>query len=257
MGLDIYAGTMTRYYAHNWKTAVQQWAEEHGYAFHRITPGGDEVSEDKKISPAEIQAVIENWQQQILSAITQPGQKPYAPWTENNEKPYYTNKPDWDAFGAMLLVAACHIYEEPVPDTVEKNWPFLDHPLINRLSKDTKKASPLFRGTSCWLPLPDSLIIQGPMPTGNQAMIATTAGLRKELEQLNQMAWQAGEDMILQWAYTEGYPADGTAGADGVITMGAEYIRYNTQSLAKYAFSLFYQALKFAEENRVPVLLDC
>ena len=31
MGLDIYAGTLTRYYAHNWKSAVQQWAEENGY----------------------------------------------------------------------------------------------------------------------------------------------------------------------------------------------------------------------------------
>ena len=30
MGLDIYAGTLTRYYAHNWKTVVQQWAEENG-----------------------------------------------------------------------------------------------------------------------------------------------------------------------------------------------------------------------------------
>ena len=31
MGLDIYAGTLTRYYSHNWKTVVLQWAEENGY----------------------------------------------------------------------------------------------------------------------------------------------------------------------------------------------------------------------------------
>ena len=36
MGLDIYAGTLTRYYSHNWKTIVQQWAEENGYTFNRI-----------------------------------------------------------------------------------------------------------------------------------------------------------------------------------------------------------------------------
>ena len=40
MGLDIYAGTLTRYYSHNWKTVVQQWAEENGYTFNRITPDG-------------------------------------------------------------------------------------------------------------------------------------------------------------------------------------------------------------------------
>ena len=38
MGLDIYAGTLTRYFSHNWKTVVQQWAEENGYSFNRITP---------------------------------------------------------------------------------------------------------------------------------------------------------------------------------------------------------------------------
>ena len=74
------------------------------------------------MSPAEVQAVVENWRDQILSAISQPGQPPYAPWPEDNEKPYYTDKPDWDAFGAMLLVAACHTYNEPVPSTVEKDW---------------------------------------------------------------------------------------------------------------------------------------
>ena len=35
MGLDIYAGTLTRYYSHNWKTVVQQWAEENGYTFRK------------------------------------------------------------------------------------------------------------------------------------------------------------------------------------------------------------------------------
>ena len=37
MGLDIYAGTLTRYYSHNWKTVVQQWAEKNGYTFNRTT----------------------------------------------------------------------------------------------------------------------------------------------------------------------------------------------------------------------------
>ena len=108
MGLDIYAGTLTRYYSHNWKTVVQQWAEENGWGFQKITPDGEAADNEEEMSPAEVQAAVENWRDQILSAISQPGQPPYAPWPEDNEKPYYTDKPDWDAFGAMLLVAACH-----------------------------------------------------------------------------------------------------------------------------------------------------
>ena len=37
---------------------------------------------------------------------------------------------------------------------------------------------------------------QGPLPTDDQTMIATLGGLRKELEKLNQLAWQANEDTI-------------------------------------------------------------
>ena len=97
MGLDIYAGPLTRYYSHNWKTVVQQWAEENGYTFNRITPDGEPADNEEEMSPAEVQAAVENWRDQILSAISQPGQPPYAPWLEDNEKPYYTDKPDWDA----------------------------------------------------------------------------------------------------------------------------------------------------------------
>ena len=199
MGLDIYAGTLTRYYSHNWKTAVQQWAEENGYTFNRITPDGETADDGEELSPAEVQAVVENWRDQILGAITQPGQEPYAPWPEDNEKPYYTDKPDWDAF-----------------------------------------------------------FFQAPLPTDDQAMIATLGGLRKELERLNQMAWQVDEDTILDWADTEGYPADGAIDSDGQYSKAdiPEHTEYDTQSLAKFAFSMFWQALRFAEKQQVPILLD-
>lgn len=222
MGLDIYAGTLTRYYSHNWKTVVQQWAEENGYSFNRITPDGEPADNEEEMSPAEVQAAVENWRDQILSAISQPGQPPYAPWLENNEKPYYTDKPDWDAFGAMLLVAACRTYEEPVPSTVEKDWIFGEHPLVARLASDEERVWSLFRGATWWLPLSDSFLFQGSLPTDDTAAIATLGGLRKELEKLNQLAWQADEDTILGWADTEGYPVDGTVDSDGQYSKAEE-----------------------------------
>ena len=89
-------------------------------------------------------------------------------------------------------------------------------------------------------------------------MIATLGGLRKELEKLNQLAWQADEDTILDWADTEGYPMDGTIGPDGQVSKAdiPEHTEYNTESLAKFAFSMFWQAMRFAEEQQVPILLD-
>ena len=88
--------------------------------------------------------------------------------------------------------------------------------------------------------------------------IATLGGLRKELEKLNQLAWQADEDTILGWADTEGYPVDGTVDSDGQYSKAdiPEHTQYDTQSLAKFAFSMFWRAMRFAEEQQVPILLD-
>ena len=35
-----------------------------------------------------------------------------------------------------------------------------------------------------------------------------------------------------------------------------EHTQYDTQSLAKFAFSMFWRAMRFAEEQQVPILLD-
>ena len=90
MGLDIYAGTLTRYYSHNWKTVVQQWAEENGYSFNRITPDGEPADKAEEMSPAEVQAAVENWRDQILAAFPSRTNRPTLPWPEDNERPYYT-----------------------------------------------------------------------------------------------------------------------------------------------------------------------
>lgn len=158
----------------------------------------------------------------------------------------------------MLLVAACHVYGEPVPPTVEKDWDFFAHPTVARLAEDPERTWSLFRGATWWLPLSDAIMFQGAMPNNNPATFSTTGGLRKELEWLNQLAWQADEDTILRWSETEGYPTDGIIPASGEISKAdiKEHTQYDTQSLAKFAFSMFWQAMRFAEQNQTPILLD-
>lgn len=255
MGLDLYAGTLTRYYTHNWKTIGQQWAEEQGFGFQRVGPTGEPLAEEE-VPADQVQQGMEEWRDWLLKALSQPGQTPFAPWEENNEKPYFTDKPDWDAFGAMLLVAACRLYGESVPETVKKGWDFWSHPLIKRMREDQTKGWSLFRGTEWWLPLPETIFFEAPRPGGDKGGMASLALLRWELEQINRLTWQAEEETILEWSRTEGYPADGTILSGGGLTMGQVHEDYNTQSLARFAYSVFYRAAKFGEENRVPVLMD-
>lgn len=257
MGLDIYAGTLTRYYAHNWKSATQQWAEANGFSFSRITPEGKPADGEETVDPADIQKGMENWQNQMLSAIAPKGKPPYAPWKEDNEAPYYTDKPDWDAFGALLLYAASCIYQEPLPKTVEKDWDFENHPLIQRMGEEEERIWSLFIGASWWLPIEDGLAFNAPCPTDEEITFSTTGALKMELEHINAVGWNADEQTILSWVRTEGYPADGEIQNGKLTNAGIEeHTSYNTESLAKFAFSILWQAVRFSIEKRVPILLD-
>ena len=64
--MDLYAGTLTRYYAHNWKTEAQQWAEDNGLGYQKVTPDSDP---EEAMSVEEIRQVVETWRDSLLSAI--------------------------------------------------------------------------------------------------------------------------------------------------------------------------------------------
>ena len=194
MGLDLYAGTFTRYYTRNWKTVVEAWAEANGVDFKRT-----EAEDEEKLSPEEVQAIVCAWRDEMLQAVTPENQLPET-WEESNDKAYYTDKPDWDAFGAMLLVTAAHTYEETIPETLEKGWDFTEHPLIKRLAEDHEHVYSLFRSVMVWVPITKStMVFRGPMPTGNEVMIGTLGALEQELEHINEicLARQGGDDPLV------------------------------------------------------------
>lgn len=66
MALDIYAGTLTRYYTKNWKTATQKFAEENGFEYNLVTENEGEFT----MQPQEILEGVLNWKNQLLSDIS-------------------------------------------------------------------------------------------------------------------------------------------------------------------------------------------
>lgn len=253
MGLDIYAGTLTRYYAQNWKTAVEQWADENGYSFSKLSPDGDPLPLEKP-DPAAVKADVEAWRDNIISALSQ-GSTACAPWTESNDAPYFTDKPDWDAFGALLLYAACRMDGAPVPRSVQKGWDYREHPVVKRFLEDGEHTGSLFIGAELWLPIEGMFSFICENPAGNQITVSTASVLFTELWKINALEWKADEGTILGWSETEGYPIQGQFENGELVNLGSE-TEYDTVSLAKFAFSILYQAALFSKENAVPILLD-
>lgn len=251
MGLDIYVGPLTRYYSHNWKTVTQQWAEANGMGY-QVFRANETEGEDLPVE--QIIEIVSRWRDSALEAVKSAAGA-VEPWPENNEAAYFTDKPDWPAFGALLLYAAAKIYSASYPAAVGKDWDYLQEPLILRAMNDKDLQWSLFKNADWWLPLEAPLLFRGGNPVGDTITISTAGALLLELLRINELGWKADEETVLSWVHTEGYPQDGTI-RDGQLAMEQVHTEYSTVSLARFAYSILWKAAKFSLQHQAPILLD-
>ena len=273
MGLDIYSGQMTRYYCRNWETIVQQQAKEDGIECELITPTG-------KIKPVRDQTEINcnrefigGWMEHIAERLKLPVAPPL--WDEYKECGYYTDKPDWEAFGALALVQSCLCLDRPCPEFIENGYNAYVDPAVKE-AEEQKTPISLLRDVGIWLPIPDDIIVNDFYPTNERGMLSTVSLLKHELEELNRRLWQADEQTILSWRNDKYYyPANSQEPEEtvepekpkrlfGLIPWKYKSKKrvierkeiFRTEDLAQCAYSILYQAVRFAEENQVPIILD-
>lgn len=254
MGMDVYAGTFTRYYARNWKTATQKFCEENGIAYQQFGVHADIAPEDRA-SVEEIEESVNAWIDHVVGGLKGLGIEKAQVWRDDNDKPYYTDKPDWGAFGALLIYAAAKLLNKEAPEQFDKGMNSFDHPLLKEAAEGAASETSLYRGVCHWLPIDDSFMFKYVLPNGAEAEMGTVRGLKAELCRINEMCWNADEETVIGWNISEGYPDDGWI-VDGKPQIGEVHKVYNTQSLAKFAFSLLWQAVRFSEKENVPIILD-
>ena len=259
MGLDIYSGTLTRYYSRNWKTIVQQLSEENGQKCVMTDGCGNEMKPiEDKAEIAEIREIVIRWADNIAANIDLPIPAPL--WDETADCYYYTDKPDWEAFGALVMLQACISLNRQLPEYVESRWNAFDDPVVQE-AVSKKIVNSLLSDVALWLPIPDKAIFITAYPTGNEGAISTVSLLKQELENLNQQLWNADEATILSWRNDKYYVPVKQKEPNLLL----KFIRrtdktlkekYRTEDLAQCAYSMLYQAVCFAEEHQVPILLD-
>ena len=252
MGLDIYAGTLTRYYSGNWKTSVQQWAEKNGMKVNIIRP------EEQNVEPAPIESItagVTEWKDQLIQALAS-SLTNQLHWNEDNDiTPYYTDKPDWDAVHALMLYTLCKLQGITVPSTVTKNFELYNHPVYKEFMTNKDNVISLFDSDGWWIPINDAFMFNGCLPTGDRRMIATVGMLKFELENINTLEWNADEQTIISWRDTEGYPTDALY-SEGKFKNIAKKEEYDTVSLAKFAFSILWQAVEHSSKYGTLIIYD-
>jgi len=242
VGLDVYVGPFSRYYAGDWETIVQQLGREGGLHVEivRRPPqregflkrflnfvGGRNRHDD----PA---AVVNEWMSE-LSRYAPNGETFY--WVDNPEGEYFTEKPAWDCYGALVSWAA---YDEaavaPLPPTAA-GWE-KDPVYQAAAASPQSRYRHLLANTEVWLPGDFDPPFSGHSPSGDGAMFGSSIRLVGELESLNERTWQADPVELEQWR-----------------SAGAEY-GAPLETSAKFGFAVFHHLATMSVNRRLPMKLD-
>lgn len=242
MGLDVYVGPLSRYYAGSWETIVQQIGRQTGLNVEVIRlpqskPGLLSRLVDRVIrrSPPDPVTLVRAWQTSL---------RHYAPsgvefdWSDRPDGQYFTDKPAWDCYGALMLWAA---YDETPPSsrraTAEETWSS-DATYLASMKNERSRYRHLIANTELWLPIEFDLPFSAAMPFGDPAVIGSSIRLLSELHDLNDRTWRATPAEIDEWRRE-----------------GAPY-RAPLEKSAQMGFAVFRELAGKSVEFRLPMKLD-
>jgi hypothetical protein len=233
MGLDLYVGTMTRYLSGDWKTIVQQWAESTGTPIQMVRSN---QAPDAIRDPLQIRPVVIAWRGLLTKSL---GTKISAPlgWGEEDGRPYFTDKPDWDGYWSLLLLAAY------IEKGKERPQYLPEHPEKDRVLKDARKKSARYEQLllpMIWLPDDFNFTFTGEHLTGQKVTYGSAPRLLVALADLNDHTLKGTPEDLARWRF-EG-PTD-------------EKPR-PFERVARFALGVFIELTEKAVSERLPIIVD-
>ncbi len=235
MALDVYVGSLTRYYAGDWENVVERADRERGAGASVRRP---REAASRARESGSIQATVLSWREALAASLGDSMPSPLD-WDETPEAPYFTGRPGWDDFGALVLWAA--YAEHPAlkrPDLLPEEWD--DDPALVHCNAAgfRSRYSHLVRNVELWLPGPFEFTFEGEDVDRRRIVVGSAATLVRQLADLNDATWKAAEVDIVSWA--------------GVVTDDDAPL----EPRACHAFAVLAGLAQQAVEHRLPMKLD-
>jgi hypothetical protein len=235
LGLDIYVGSFTRYYAGDWELAAARVAREIGATFEVVRQHNPP---DAIRDPEEIRTIVMEWRSGLAASLASRLPEPLD-WDESPDAPYFTDKPCWDGYHGLLLKAA---YQEhpglQIPREIPKD--FDKDPAIQRsMGAESQTSYPsLFSNAQFWLPARFPFVFEAPDASGKKVRMASSVSLAQELSELNRNTWNMNESELDQCAM------DGCEAGSPL------------EVAARFGYALFRRHALLSVTHRLPFLLD-
>lgn len=236
MGLDVYVGSLSRYYARDWETIMQRMGREQGMEVLVINP--NQSAEEDQASPAEIHAAALGWQKGVRGALASHTKEP-VDWNEDPAAEYFTDKPGWEGLWALRLWAAhddCPTLPRPksLTDTPEES-----KALQAIWAEKPKSRYPhVVRDVELWLPIAIPFTFKMENLAGAQIEIGSSSEFLKQIEELNARTWRASTADLEEWR--QAGPAEDN----------------DFEQMARFGISVFHELARQAVDHRIPMLLD-
>ena len=232
MSLDVYVGSLARYYAGDW----QKRALPHAPAAAKDQ--SDEPAADDVSDPEEIRPAVLAWRDQLTQALGESIESPLD-WDESDTAPYFTDKPTWDCYASFVLWAAYSEHPDlPVPTELVGDW--TEDPAFRRSADPSYETAfpQLVRDVEIWLPHDIPFVFRAADPTGHELHIGSSIALLEQLEALNRRTWNASELALAEWRREIGaYTAP-------------------LEAAARFAFSIMTDLARKAVAHRLVMKLD-
>jgi hypothetical protein len=165
MGLDVYVGSLARYYAEGPADGVERIARQQG-----VPVADGQAAEDV------IRSAVLAWRDGLGRWL---GERLAAPldWDESGQAPCFTDKPRWDGYGGTLLLAAHDEHPElAVPATVSADWP--DDPAYQAASaRGAGSRYQQLLTPELWLPCRFGFVVRTQDVTGEEVEVGSSVAL--------------------------------------------------------------------------------
>ena len=173
MGLDVYVGSLTRYYVAGPADVVERIAR------HPDLPVTDGLEAEEVI-----RAAVGRWREGLSRWL---GDRLAGPldWDESAPAPCFTDKPGWDGYGGTLLLAAHDEHPElPPPARVSADWP--DDPAYQAASAPGAGSRyHQLLTPELWLPCRFAFTVRTQGLTGEEVELGSSVALLDQLELLS------------------------------------------------------------------------
>jgi len=233
MGLDIYVGSLTRYYTGDRETTVQKVGRELGIDVTVIRPN---ASDDVTTDPEEVRSAVCGWMKILNDQLQFHGV--HARWSEDNGSRYFTDKPDWDGYDALRVHAARDEFRlSRAPNRLGRKGAQSDKSFRKSRKLMGKSRYCQILQPSIWLPANTDMIFSGPDPAGNEVVFGSSVTLLKQLNELNERTWSLSPRELAG-------PIDSPEAAEPLDT------------LARFGFTIVHALATRSVEANLPMLLD-